>query len=321
MRAFLIKGLLSAAFLLMIWGCSENLPGFETLTPGTYEHKLELRVYGFRRSYLLHIPEGYDHSNPLPLVVALHGGFGTARQMEEESGLSELADRQGYIVVYPNGITLFGWLQHWNAWHCCGQAMKEGIDDVGFVSRVIDQICQRLKVDRSRIYMVGYSNGGMLAHLFAAQKPEILAAVATISATIASQPSASEAEVCIPPAKAPMPIFLLHGREDDVVPYEKGGVSGNWGHVYAPVKESVAFWKKANQVDPPPQKEELMAGRILKETWRGNREGGKIVLYTLEGWKHNLPTKYHTRKLPGTDPLLGFHATEHIWQFFKEYRR
>jgi len=83
----------------------------------------------------------------------------------------------------------------------------------------------------------------------------------------------------------------------------------------------VAFWKKANQVDPLPQKEELMAGRILKETWRGNHEGGKIVLYTLEGWKHNLPTKYHTRKLPGTDPLLSFHATEHIWQFFKEYRR
>jgi len=320
MRALVIKVLLSAASLLVLWGCSENFPGFDTLQPGTYEHKLNLRVYGSRRSYLLHIPKGYDHSTALPLVVALHGGFGTARQMEEESGLSELADREGYIVLYPNGITLLGWLQHWNAGHCCGQAMKDGIDDLGFVSRVIDQTCQRLKVDLSRIYMVGYSNGGMLAHLFAAQKPETIAAVATIAATIGSQPSPSEPEVRIPSAKASVPIISLHGREDDVVPYETGGFR-EWGHRYVPVKESMAFWIKANQVALLPQREEMMAGRILKETWSGNNKGGKVVLYTLEGWKHHLPTKHHTRKLPGTDPLVSFHATEHIWEFFKGHRR
>jgi polyhydroxybutyrate depolymerase len=320
MGAWVIKVLLSAASLLALWGCSENFPGFDFPHPGTYEHRLKIRVYGFSRSYLLHIPKGYDPSTALPLVVALHGGFGTARQMEEESGLSELADREGYLVLYPNGITLLGWLQHWNAGHCCGQAMKDGIDDVGFVSMVIDQTCQRLKVDLSRIYMVGYSNGGMLAHFFAAQRPETIAAVATIAATIGSRPSPSEAEVRIPPAKAPVPIIAFHGREDDVVPYERGRFR-EWRHLYVPVKESMAFWITANQCAFVPQRQEMMSGRVLKETWTGKNKRGKAVLYTLEGWKHSLPTQHHTRKLAETDPLTGFHATEHIWEFFKGHRR
>lgn len=310
-----------AVSLLVLSACSENYPGFDAIRPGTYEHKLNSRVYGFRRSYLLHIPKGYDHSTPLPLVVALHGGFRTAKQMEEESGFSELADQEGFIVLYPDGISFFGWLQHWNAGHCCGLAMKKEIDDVGFVSQVIEQACQRLKVDRSRIYLAGYSNGGMLAHLFAAQKPEIPAAVAAIAATIGSQPSPSEPEMRIPPARGPVPIIMLHGREDDVVPYERGNFSHGWRHGYVSVKESVSFWIKANQVALLPKKEKMMGGRVLKETWAGKNKGGEVVLYTLEGWKHSLPTKTHTQKLAETDPLKGFHATANIWEFFKKHRR
>jgi polyhydroxybutyrate depolymerase len=316
---------LAFSLLLSHFNCasaetSESRIELETPRPGTHKYYLE-RVYGFRRSYLLHIPEGYNHSKALPLVVALHGGFGTARQMEERSGLSELADRQGCIVLYPNGITLFGWLQHWNAGHCCGQAMKDGIDDVAFVSRVIDETCRRSNVDRSRISMVGYSNGGMLAYLFAAQKPEILAAVAAIAATVGSRPSDHGAEKHIPPAKAPMPIISFHGRDDDIVPYGRGRPARGRGHLYVPVNESMAFWKTANQAAPLPQREEMLAGRIVKETWRGKNKSAEIVLYTIQGWKHDLPTRYYTRNLPKTDPLMGFHATDYIWDFFKRHRR
>jgi polyhydroxybutyrate depolymerase len=313
--------ILLVAVLPLLCGCSENFPGFDSLSPGTYEHKLALRVYGSRRSYLLHIPKGYEQAPPAPLVVALHGGLRTAWQMKEESGFSELADREGCIVLYPDGPSLFGWLAHWNAGHCCGQAMKDGIDDVGFLSLIIEQTCQRMKVDRSRIYLVGYSNGGMLAYLFAAQRPETLAAVATIAATIGSRPSSSESEVRIPPPKSSVPILAFHGREDDVVPYDAGGFGGGWGHVYVPVRESMAFWIKANQTAPHPQREKLLAGRVLRERWSGNHNRGEIVLYTLEGWKHHLPTKRHTQNLAEGDPLKDFHAAEHIWEFFKGHRR
>jgi polyhydroxybutyrate depolymerase len=320
MKKQLIKKSLSLAFLLVLWGCSEKLPAYEALRPGTYEHKLNTRVLGFRRSYLIHIPLSYDRTKALPLVVALHGGFSTGARMEEETGLSELADREGFFVLYPNGISLFSWLQHWNAGHCCGLAMKDGVDDAAFISKVIDQAREHLKVDPARVYMVGFSNGGMLAHFFAAQKPETLAAVAVIAASIGSRPSLSEPEVRVPPAKAPLPILAFHGRKDDLVPYG-GEKPKGWGHLYVPVKESMDFWVKANQCAPIPVREELMAGRVLKETWKGNENGREVILYTLEGWKHSLPTRYHTQRLPETDSLKGFHATDIIWEFFKDHHR
>jgi len=316
----LIKAFLSVASLLVLWGCSEKLIGYETFSPGTYEHKLNIRVLGFRRSYLIHIPKGYNGTKALPLVVALHGGYSTAQKMEEETGLSDLADREGFLVLYPNGITLFGWLQHWNAGHCCGKAMQDGIDDFGFVCRVIDQTREHLKVDPARIYMVGYSNGGMLAYLFAAQRPETIAAVAVIAATIGSRPSPSEPEVRIPPARAPVPILAFHGREDDRVPYERGRDKDR-GHLYVPVKESMGFWVKANRCASNPLREQVMADRVLKETWTGNKKGKEVILYTLEGWKHNPPTRHYTQRMPGTDPLKGFHATDIIWEFFKGHHR
>jgi polyhydroxybutyrate depolymerase len=306
--------------LLGIWGCSENLPGFEALQPGTYEHILDIRVAGFRRSYLLHIPKSYDRTKPLPLVVALHGGFGTAEKMAYETGFSEIADREGFLVLYPNGISLFGWLQHWNARHCCGKAMKDDIDDVGFIALVIQQACRYLKVDRARIYLMGYSNGGMLAHLFAAQNPEILAAVAVIAGSIGSKASPLEPEVRIYSVRAPVPIVVFHGRKDDIIPYDGGNGTG-WGHVYVSVKESMDFWVKANRCGSTSRKESLLQDRVLKETWAENDREEKTVLYSLEGWKHTLPTRPHTQGLPETDPLKGFHASDVIWNFFKGHRR
>ena len=168
--------------------------------------------------------------------------------------------------------------------------------------------------------MVGYSNGGMLAYLFAAQKPETLAAAAVIAATIGSRPSPSEPEVRIPPARAPVPLLVIHGREDDRVPYEGGSLEKN-GHVYVSVKESIDFWLRANRVSPVPQREERMGGKVIKETWKAGNGDQEVILYTLEGWKHTIPTRYFTEKLPGNDPLKDFDATEIIWDFFKGHHR
>lgn len=305
---------------MVLWGCSESRSGLETFQPGTYEQTLDLRVYGFRRSYLLHIPQGYNQTSTFPLVVALHGGFGTAQRMERETGLSALADRERFLVLYPNGMTLFGWLQHWNAIHCCGKAMEDGLDDVGFISMVIDQVRKNLKVNPARIYLLGYSNGGMLVHCLGAQKPETFAALAVLSASVGSRPSPSEPEVRIPSPRGSVPVIAFHGREDNLIPYG-GGRRKNWGHLYVSVKESMDFWVQANRCASIQQKEQLLAGKVLKETWRGEKRGEVVTLYTLEGWKHNLPTRYFTQGLPSTDPLKGFHATDIIWEFFKSHHR
>jgi polyhydroxybutyrate depolymerase len=319
-KGWRIIGMVALIVPLLLCGCSKSRAGVESYEPGTHKRKLDLRVLGFRRSYLIHIPKNYVRAEARPLVVALHGAFSTAEEMEEQTGLSELADREGFLVVYPNGITLFGWLQHWNAWHCCGRAMKDRVDDVGFVSMVIDEVRANYHIDSSRIYMVGYSNGGMLAYLFAAQKPELLAAVAVIAATIGSSPSPLEREVRIPPARAPVPVMAVHGREDDSIPYE-GGRSGNEGHSYVSVKESIEFWLKADRISMAPQREEMMAGRVIKERWGAPGSDQEVVLYTLEGWKHTIPTTHFTKKLPENDPLRDFHVTDIIWDFFKSHHK
>ena len=313
-----IMGTVGMIGLLLLCGQCKSPAASRNYEPGTHKRKLDFRVLGFRRSYLIHIPKNYKRAEARPLVVALHGAFSTAEEMEEETGLSELADKEGFLVLYPNGITLFGWLQHWNAWHCCGRAMKDRVDDLGFVAMVIDEVCEHFNVDPSRIYMVGYSNGGMLAYLFAAQRPETLAAVAVIAATIGSRPS--EPEVRIPLARAPVPVLVMHGREDDRVPYE-GGSSGKNGHVYVSVKESIDFWLQADRASTVPQREERSGGRVIKETWKGRDGDQEVVLYTLEGWNHTIPTRFFTEKLPANDPLKDFDGTEIIWDFFKDHHR
>ncbi|MEW6666656.1 MAG: alpha/beta fold hydrolase [Thermodesulfobacteriota bacterium] len=315
-----IRRLGTLCLLLVLWGCSESLPGFDAPSPGTYEHILNTRLLGFRRSYLIHIPAGYDGRKALPLVVALHGGFGTARKMEEESGLSALADREGFMVLYPNGMTLFGRLQHWNAGHCCGIAMHRDVDDVGFLSRCIDQVRSRLPVDTSRIYMVGYSNGGMLAYLFAAKRPETLAAFAVIAASIGSRPSPSEPEKMVPPPAAAVPLIAFHGREDDLVPYA-GGTRTKEGYLYVSVNRSTAFWVKANHGTRTPARERMMNGKVAKDVWNSGDARREVILYSLEGWNHHLPTRRFTHSLPEADPLRDFDAAEIICAFFKAHHR
>jgi len=315
------KGIFLTLMLMMVSfahnGCVATFPGFKTIKPGTYEHKLNVRVTGFRRSYLIHIPKSYDPAKPTPLVVVLHGAFDTAKKMERQTGLSDLADREGFIAVYPNGITLFGWLQHWNARYCCGKAMKAGIDDLGFVAGVIEQAQANLNVDPNRIYMVGYSNGGMLAYLFASEKPETLAAVAIMASTIGSKSSPSEPEKRIIEPKIPVPMIIFHGREDENIPYEGGQKIGKEGRYYTPVSESVDFWANNNGCAKPAKMERLLGGKVLKQAWKGCEGNAEVTLFTIESWNHDPPTRHFTDKLPASNPLKGFHATEIIWEFFK----
>ena len=174
----------------------------QPLSPGTHKVLIDQRVSGVRRSYYVHVPAGHDGTTPLPVVVALHGAFSTARKFERESGFSLLADRERFIVMYPQGIGLGDLFRHWNSGHCCGKARKKNLDDVGFVLATVDDVAKRNPVDRARLYLVGFSNGGMLAYRIAAEHPEIVAAVAVASGTIGGVPAANEPEWSVAAAKA-----------------------------------------------------------------------------------------------------------------------
>lgn len=283
------------------------------LGPGTHKVLLDQRVSGVRRSYYAHVPAGHDVATPLPVVVAIHGAFSTAREFEEKSGFSLLADREGFLVVYPQGIGLGDWLRHWNSGHCCGKARKMNLDDVGFVLATVDDLARRNPVDRDRIYVVGHSNGGMLAYRIAAERTEALAAVAAVSATIGGNPSADEPEWTVPRSQRPVGVLALHGRADDSVPYEGGRAAKSRGDASAiSVARSIGMWVEANRCDPNPEIESKSGGRVERQSWSGCGDDADVVLYSLEGWGHLWPER---------DAIEGFDAAATIWQFFQRHRR
>jgi len=281
---------------------------------------MELTTGGFQRFYRVHIPTGYDEKNPLPLVVVIHGAFDNAKGMERFSGFSQLADREGFIVLYPNGIGILGFLQHWNAGHCCGKAAADNIDDVGYLEAAIKDVAAQLAVDRQRVYMVGFSNGGMLVHRFAAEKGNLLAAAAPLAASIGGRPARDIPEWRIPDPVRPLPLMMVHGQADDDIPYG-GGRSAHRGgeRTYWSVNESVRFWVKTNGCFGLPSERSHAQGGISIKTWKTCRDRATVSLVTIAKWGHVWPGPYFTADLTVDDPLYNFDAAEMIWQFFEQY--
>ena len=284
----------------------------QPLSPGTHKVLIDQRVSGVRRSYYVHVPAGHDGKISLPVVVALHGAFSTARNFEEESGFSLLADRESFIVVYPQGIGLGNLFRHWNSGHCCGKARKQNIDDVGFVLATVDDVAKRNAVDRARLYLLGFSNGGMLAYRIAAEHPDIIAAVAVASGTIGGVPAPNEPEWSVPRPRQPVPVVALHGRADTHVPYDGGRAAQSRGKSSAiSVSRSIAMWVEADGCGPKPQVESMGGERVERQAWSGCRDGAEVVLYSIKDWGHEWPK---------ANMLGGFEASDTIWQFFKRHR-
>lgn len=303
-------------------GCMVSLPLHPEAGPRTYKNYMGPGFNGVRRSYLVHIPPDYNPEKPMPLVVVIHGAFDTAKGMEKYSGFSALADREGFVVMYPNGMGLFGYLQHWNAGHCCGKAADDNWDDVGFVEAAIEDAQARLKIDARRIYMVGFSNGGMLTYRFAAEKGDVLAAAAPMAASIGGRPSADAPEWRIPEPEKPLAMIIVHGLADDDVPYE-GGVSRYRGgtRTYWPVEESVKFWVVNNGCRQEAADGYFNEGSVHMKSWGDCKNNADVALLLVNGWGHVWPGPYFTSDLAKTNPLKDFDAAEIIWAFFKSHRR
>lgn len=312
--------LLSGVFILAS-ACATYLPKNNEVAGGaTYLEEMAYWTEGFRRHYRVHFPIGYTQDTLYPLVIVVHGAFDTDEGMAAFSGFSKLADSEGFIVMYPNGIGILGYLQHWNAGHCCGKAADDEIDDVGFITAAVEDLCARFNIDRKRIYMTGFSNGGMFTYRFGAERSGLLAAIAPLAATIGGRASPDKPEWRPPRPEFPLPVLVMHGLADDDVPFN-GGVSPYRGGVrtYLSVPESVRFWRDRNACAGDPVSETLFDGAVHKITWPGCPRNAPVVLYTIKDWGHYWPGPYFTRNLDANHPLKHFDAAKIIWHFFKQH--
>lgn len=282
--------------------------------PGTYDRVIAHG--GMTRTYRLHIPAGYDGATPMPVLFMLHGSFGSAEGASIYYGWREKADAEGFIAVFPQGA---GPVPTWNAAHCCGFAQRQDVDDVGLVAAILDELSIVLSVDSRRVYATGMSNGAMLCHRLAAERPDLFAAIGPVAGTVGGERVIGAPQSLPPTPAQPVAVIVFHGTEDNFVRYG-GGVPKRGallGRVDEAVPQSVQFWLAANGCDPTPVIESLGGGDVVRETY-ACPAGADVVLYTIIGGGHAWPGGQRPRPRADT-PSGSISATDTIWEFFKTH--
>lgn len=279
--------------------------------PGDYPEKI--RSGGSLRTYLLHVPEGYDGSRPLPIVLVFHGFGGNAAGMAKLTGWNDRADAHIFFVAYLNGTMASG-----SDAGVEGAGWNNGItpdlglttDDVGFVRDVVGQLKQRFSVDGQRVYAAGFSNGAFMTHRLGAELPDLLAGIAAVEGTIGNALPDGELLTVTHPM-GPMPVIIVHGEADTHVLYDGGQATEGLGKMNAmSVEDAVKFWVAADGCRGLPR-EANNSANVLVTDYRECSSGSEVLLYTVVNGRHEWPTLAgHT----------GFSATDAIWDFFSQHR-
>ena len=306
---------LKIAFFLVIIvhlvsGCArQQVPGD---SPTDTVHSLT--VDGLERTYILHVPPNYDKETPVPLVLALHGGGGSAEKMANLTGFNDVSDKEGFIVVYPEGIE-----NHWNDGRVLQnyRAHKDNIDDVTFMSVLIDHIKQEYTIDESRIYATGISNGAMMSCRLACELSDKIAAIAMVA-------GAMPEDLCVHcnPLN-PVSVLVINGTEDPLVLWEGGEIKfgrQTLGRTLS-VRDTVQFWVTHNNCEQPvitwlPDSTDD-GTTVRREVYGNGLEGTEVTLYAIEGGGHTWPggPQYASERIISRT-CYDINGTEVIWQFF-----
>lgn len=271
------------------------------------------------RSYLLHVPASYSPRRAWPLLVVLHGAYSDGEATEKLTTFGEIADRQGFVVAYPNATARpAGTLQLWNAGHCCGKQVVDHVDDLGFVGAVLDDVERKVKIDPRRVYVAGYSNGGMLTFLVASRYAGRLAAVGIVSGNMSGRGSLEAPEFDAPAPARPVSVVMIQGTEDTHVPY-KGEVHKD--SVEVPFDVTGLHWAKADCCVGEAAEKTLFEGAVGERRFGPCADGTEVRLLSIHGWKHEWPGEERMKRLAPDDPLRGFDAAELLWAFFAEHPR
>ena len=277
---------------------------------------------GRTRSYLLHIPPNYDDNTPTPLVIVLHGGGGNAENIEKVTGFNDLADRENFLVVYPDGTGKLDYrLLTWNGGFCCGYALENNVDDVGFIRALIHHLQQNYSINTSRIYATGISNGGMMSYRLGAELSNIFAAIAPVAGSIGGQTSEQESLWRIPEPHNPLSVIVFHGTNDTRIPYDGGRPTANdtkGAYSYLSVNESISFWVTYNACETPPDRNISASGTLITDTYGAGKNKTSVVLYTIINGTHSWPGGSKGWD-GGDEPSLELSATEVIWEFFVDH--
>jgi len=209
----------------------------------------------------LHLPSR-PVGDTVPLLVALHGSYSDADALAGYTDLDALAEAVGWAVLWPQGSRVGG-VRAWNAGSCCSPASEAGIDDVGYLGALLDEVLATDPIDRANVVVVGHSNGAFMAYTVGCRLAERIAAVVAVSGGLATG---------CQPARA-VPVLAIHGTGDEAVAYSLGAASARW-------------WR---DIDGCSAESTTAEGSVRIEAWNGCDDGVEVRLVTLTGAPHAWP--------------------------------
>jgi polyhydroxybutyrate depolymerase len=283
---------------------------------GTLETRCESIEFGrLTRTYRIYVPA--NPHNPAPLILVLHGGggSGSGQEMMTKQRINRIADREGLIVVYPDGVG-----RNWNDGRhdLRAEAAKKDVDDVGFLRELIRVLSARFHVDSKRVYATGMSNGGFMSFRLACDAADVIAAVAPVAANL----PAELAPDCKP--AQPIPVAMFSGTDDPIVPWNGGSVSVfgmKRGQTLSAV-QTFETWSKLDgcrksSTGEPVDRVVADGTSLLLHTRTDCNGGAEVRLYEIRGGGH---------AWPGGVPYLGerlvgrvsseIDASDEVWSFF-----
>jgi polyhydroxybutyrate depolymerase len=299
---------------------AQTPPDKTASTPGNHDESLKFG--GLTRTFIVHVPPSFNGKSRVPVVFMLHGAGGSGAGADSETGWTGKSDREGFIVVFPDGTPPRPSLparfllnpRLWNDGSGRGAAGKENIDDVGFISAIIDFVEAHYAADPDRIYCTGFSNGASMTFSVGVNLSNRIAAIAPVSGHLWLKQKQ---------LAYPVPLLFIIGTEDPLNPIAGGNVKLPWGveQYHPPVEDSLKEWER--MIGCGPQVETARDGNGVRElVYDRCSKGGEVLYYRIDGLGHVWPGGQN--KLPEKwvgKPSDKLNATNVIWDFFKAHPR
>mgnify|MGYP001221794096 FL=1 len=262
---------------------------------------------GLSRDYIMYIPNSYEENESLPIVFNLHGGSGTADEhINYVSDMRGLSDSEKFILVYPQASSDSNGIPIWNLGGVNSKATD--VDDVGYISHLIDKISEFYSVDKDRVYVTGFSNGGYLSFELACKLSSRIAAFASV----AGHMFIDTFDECSP--THPTPFLSINGTEDNY-----NGIAG----YYLPIENSNNYWIDYNNTDLNPNITDLedvntSDGSTVKlYSWKNGTNGVEIEHYKVIGGDHSWPSLNSDSDKDMSNGDID--SDRIIWEFFSRF--
>lgn len=295
----------------------------EPVIPAGEVVKCHMEYDGYERSYEYYLPSDYDNTESLPMLFSFHGLGSTGEEQRQMTGFTDLAEEEDFIAVFPDSTEFEGDYENlpdlpgaerqWNTGIPISLQYEKEVNDVGFTSEIIDILAENYKVDESRIYATGMSNGSMFSYVLAVELSDKIAAAAAVASPMSVNLLEQEPE-------RPVSMVIMMGENDPIVSYEGDNL------FLLSIEETVDYWIDVNGITGGPEEtylEEVAEDdptSVKRTYYGGGGDNSEVILYTIENGGHAWPGSYQYAPVNMIGRVTQqMNASEVIWNHFENH--